>query len=57
MSLDIINAGPFREQVGRFHALVILRLMLFFFVRHDSELFLPSSFSYDTISQMIPSVN
>ena len=57
MSLNIINARPFREQVERFHALVILRLMLFFFVRHDSELFLPSSFSFDTILQMIPSVN
>ena len=54
MSLDIKNAGPFREQVERFHALVILRLMLFFFDRHDSELFLPSSFSFDTILQMIP---
>ena len=57
MSLDIINARPFREQEERFHALVILRLMLFFFVRHDCELFLPSSFSFDTILQMIPSVH
>ena len=40
MSLDIINARPLRKQVERFHALVILRLMLFCFVRHVSELFL-----------------
>ena len=56
MSLDIINARPFRKQVERFHALVILRLMLFCFARHDSELFLQWDlvlFFFDTIMQMI----
>ena len=55
MSLDIINARPFREQVERFHALVILRLMLFCFARRVSELFLQRDLVlfFDTIMQMI----
>ena len=54
MSLDIINARPLRKQVERFHALVILRLMLFYFVRHVSELFLQwDLFFFDTPMQMI----
>ena len=54
MSLDIINARPLRKQVERFHALAILRLMLFCFVRHVSELFLKwDLFFFDTIMQMI----
>ena len=56
MSLDIINARPFRKQVERFHELVILRLMVIFLCstwQRVVSTVRPNPFFFDTIMQMI----